>query len=111
MQGRRDFISAGAGAGIASAFGAPVGGMLFAMEEVASFWNLTLAWQILFCCMCATFTTEVLISYMGGFEINERNHLFGNINEESGIIFAVKTKLSLNIMIFIPTIIIGLLGG
>ena len=111
MQSRRDFISAGAGAGIASAFGAPVGGMLFAMEEVASFWNMTLAWQILFCCMTASFTTEVLISYFGGFELNERNQMFGAINEESGIIFAVKTKLSLNIMIFIPTIIIGLLGG
>jgi chloride channel 7 len=111
MQGRRDFISAGSAAGIASAFGAPVGGMLFAMEEVASFWNLTLAWQILFCCMTATFTTEVLQSYFGGFEINERGQIFGTINEESGILFSVKTKLSLNILIFVPTIAIGILGG
>ena len=33
---RRNFISAGAAAGIASAFGAPVGGLLFAMEEVCT---------------------------------------------------------------------------
>ena len=111
MQGRRDFISAGAGAGIASAFGAPVGGMLFAMEEVASFWNLTLAWQILFCCMTATFTTEVLISYFGGFELNERDQMFGTINQENGILFAVKAKLSLNVLIFLPTILIGVMGG
>ena len=32
--------------GIASAFGAPVGGLLFAMEEVSSFWNMKMSWQV-----------------------------------------------------------------
>ena len=54
---RRNFISAGAGAGVASAFGAPVGGLLFAMEEVSSFWNMKLSWMTFFCCMVSTFTT------------------------------------------------------
>ena len=95
MQSRRDFISAGAGAGIAAAFGAPVGGMLFAMEEVASFWNMTLAWQILFCCMMASFTAEVLISFFGGFELNEnRNQMFGTINE-------VKENILLLLLLFL----------
>lgn len=53
----RNFISAGAAAGVASAFGAPVGGLLFSMEEVSSFWNMKLSWQTFFCCMVSTFTT------------------------------------------------------
>ena len=53
--------------GIASAFGAPVGGLLFAMEEVSSFWKNKLSWQVFFCCMVATFTTDLLNSSFHGF--------------------------------------------
>ena len=73
---RRNFISAGAAAGIASAFGAPVGGLLFAMEEVSSFWKNKLSWQVFFCCMVATFTTDLLNSSFHGFKYKNDFGLF-----------------------------------
>lgn len=50
---KRDFVTAGVAAGVAAAFDAPLGGLLFAFEEVASFWHSHLGWQVFFCCTMA----------------------------------------------------------
>uniref|UniRef100_A0A7I4AIA6 Chloride channel protein n=1 Tax=Physcomitrium patens TaxID=3218 RepID=A0A7I4AIA6_PHYPA len=51
---RREFISAGAAAGLGASFGAPIGGVLFSMEEASSFWSRKVMWRSLLCTTCTT---------------------------------------------------------
>ena len=54
---------AGTAVGIATAFGAPIGGLLFAMEELATnSFSQALGWQIFFACMLAVWTVDTFRS-------------------------------------------------
>ncbi|KAG2261405.1 hypothetical protein Bca52824_068484 [Brassica carinata] len=45
---RRDLITCGSAAGVCAAFRSPVGGVLFALEEVATWWRSALLWRTFF---------------------------------------------------------------
>ena len=43
---RRDFMAAGVAGGVSAAFAAPIGGLLFVAEEIASHWDVNLGMQV-----------------------------------------------------------------
>jgi chloride channel 3/4/5 len=53
---KRELYTAGAAAGVAVAFGAPVGGVLFSLEEVSSYFPPQTMWRSIFCAIVAAFT-------------------------------------------------------
>ena len=102
MQHRRNFISAGCAAGIASAFFAPIGGLLFLFEEISSFYSKKLAWQTFFCCLIATQSTQCFLA------------LYRRSNEDvesEWQVEAFQVDIIQELGLYIPTIIVGLVCG
>ena len=63
---QRLWVGMGAAAGIAAAFNAPVGGILYSFEEVCSHWPHKLTWRAFFCTIIAAFTfTAVMNTDLG----------------------------------------------
>lgn len=60
---RRDLITCGAAAGVAAAFRAPVGGVLFALEEAASWWRSALLWRTFFTTAAVAIVLRGFIQY------------------------------------------------
>ncbi|KAH9942350.1 chloride channel [Epithele typhae] len=63
---RRGVLSAACAAGVAVAFGAPVGGVLFSLEEVSYFFPAKVMWRSFFCAMVAAVTLRFLDPFGSG---------------------------------------------
>ncbi|XP_054261984.1 H(+)/Cl(-) exchange transporter 7-like [Macrosteles quadrilineatus] len=100
---KRDFVSGGAAAGVASAFGAPVGGVLFSLEEGASFWNQSLTWRIFFASIISTFTLNIVLSAYHGHP--------GDLTFAGLLNFGEFTKLSYEIFELPFFLMMGAFGG
>lgn len=102
---RRDLVTCGSAAGIAAAFRAPVGGVLFALEEMASWWRSALLWRTFFTTAVVAIVLRALIDICESGKCG----LFG----KGGLImFDVTSKNAAYRFSDVPVVlVVGVLGG
>ncbi|EMD33680.1 hypothetical protein CERSUDRAFT_67832 [Gelatoporia subvermispora B] len=62
----REILTASSAAGVAVAFGSPIGGVMFSIEEMSSIFNIKTMWRSFFCALMATFTLALMNPYRSG---------------------------------------------
>ncbi|KAL2141875.1 hypothetical protein VTI28DRAFT_1858 [Corynascus sepedonium] len=91
----REVLSACAAAGVAVAFGSPIGGVLFSLEEMSSYFPLKTMWRSYFCALVAT----AVLAAMNPFRTGQL------------VMFQVKYDRSWHFFEVLFYIIIGIFGG
>ncbi len=92
---RREVLSAAAASGVGVAFGAPIGGVLFSLEEVSYYFPPKTLFRTFFCCIVAALSLKFLNPYGTG-----------NI-----VIFEVRYFTNWKFFEMIVFILLGVLGG
>ncbi|KAI9369087.1 chloride channel [Aspergillus egyptiacus] len=92
---KREVLSAAAAAGISVAFGAPIGGVLFSLEQLSYYFPDKTMWQSFVCAMVAAVTLQALNPFRTG-----------NI-----VLYEVKYTRGWHRFEMIPFIILGIVGG
>ncbi|XP_051146755.1 chloride channel protein CLC-c [Andrographis paniculata] len=102
---RRDLITCGAAAGVAAAFRAPVGGVLFALEEAASWWRSALLWRTFFTTAVVAVILRSLIEFC-------RSGACGLFGKGGLIMFDVNSASpNYDTIDLLAIIFLGVLGG
>ncbi|GFR62490.1 H(+)/Cl(-) exchange transporter 3 [Elysia marginata] len=91
---KREIMSAASAAGVSVAFGAPIGGVLFSLEEVSYYFPLKTLWRSFFCALIAAFVLR---------SINP----FGN---DHLVMFYIDYNEPWSLLELIPFIVLGALG-
>lgn len=91
---KREILSAASAAGVSVAFGAPIGGVLFSLEEVSYYFPLKTLWRSFFCALIAAFVLRSLTP-------------FGN---EHSVLFFVEYNKPWIFFELIPFVFLGIMG-
>ncbi|KAJ8753175.1 hypothetical protein K2173_017753 [Erythroxylum novogranatense] len=102
---RRDLVTCGAAAGITAAFRSPVGGVLFALEEMASWWRSALLWRSFFTAAVVAIVLRAFIDYC----FSGKCGLFGT----GGLIMfdAYSANITYHLSDVPPVLALGIIGG
>ncbi|KAF7587527.1 hypothetical protein BBP40_007086 [Aspergillus hancockii] len=92
---KREVLSAAAAAGISVAFGAPIGGVLFSLEQLSYYFPDKTMWQSFVCAMVAAMTLQALNPFRTG-----------NI-----VLYEVTYTRGWHRFEMIPFVILGIVGG
>ncbi|CAN8097205.1 unnamed protein product [Discula destructiva] len=92
---RREVLSAAAAAGVTVAFGAPLGGVLFGLEEVAYFFPAKTLFRTFFCCIIAALSLKFLNPY----------------GTHKVVMFQVHYSVDWEYFEIVSFVIVGMLGG
>jgi chloride channel 3/4/5 len=91
----REILSACAAAGVGVAFGSPIGGVLFSLEEMSSYFPLKTMWRSYFCALVAT----AVLAAMNPFRTGQL------------VMFQVKYDRSWHFFEVLFYVILGIFGG
>lgn len=92
---RREILSAAAASGVAVAFGAPIGGVLFSLEEASYFFPAKTLFRTFFCCITAALSLKFLNPY----------------GTNKIVMFEVRYITDWQFFEMVPFIAVGMLGG
>ncbi|GBE80493.1 predicted protein [Sparassis crispa] len=62
----REILTASSAAGVAVAFGSPIGGVLFSIEEMSNTFSIKTMWRSFFCALMATVTLSAMNPFRSG---------------------------------------------
>ncbi|KAF7637327.1 Chloride channel protein [Meloidogyne graminicola] len=92
---KREILSASAAAGVSVAFGAPIGGVMFSLEEASYYFPLKTMWRSFFCALVA----GVVLRFVNPFGSDQTS------------LFHVDYSMRWTFMELIPFVALGIFGG
>jgi len=92
---KREILSAASAAGVSVAFGAPVGGVLFSLEEVSYYFPLKTLWRSFFCALVAAFVLRSINPF----------------SDQQAVMFYINYSDPWYLFELIPFVAIGIFGG